>query len=428
VGFTQAARVEFALAGGRIDTDAIHNAGGVALSDHEVNFKILLAPLAGSELLPPAERSAVLRACAEPADLAVLERCASQSLCLSLDALRAQLDPERLVQVADHLVAHAELDAALERLPGRELVRARGWTRPELAVLLGYTKRLCKSELAKAAPPAHPLLAELFRAYFPKSLRERFAHELETHQLRDAIAATCLVNYAVDRAGVCLVPELVRALGVTLTDVLCAWLAADSLLGAEAARQSLDAAGESEAARLRARLGIEDAVTHAAGLSLALEGPGLREPADDRRRAAAFQELAAKLGSAGPDPLGALARALPVLWLAERASAPVARAFETWSELGARTRIHWLLERLGQVQLGDGWSRVGAAALGVEMNRVLAELCERELGSGGRRGSRTRAPQDAALRAVEEIASAIESGSRALAPLLVLSQRIRRLC
>ena len=124
VGFTQLARVEYALAGGRIDTDAIDNAGGVALSDHEVNFKILLAPLAGSELLPAAERSAVLRACADSADQAVLAHCASQSRALSLEVLRAQADPERFSLAADFLVARAELDPELEHLP-RASTRAR---------------------------------------------------------------------------------------------------------------------------------------------------------------------------------------------------------------------------------------------------------------------------------------------------------------
>jgi glutamate dehydrogenase len=429
VGFTQLARIELALAGGRIDSDAIHNAGGVALSDHEVNFKILLAPLAGSETLPPAERSAVLRACAAAADDAVLERCASQSGCLSLDALRAQADPERLTQAAEYLVADAELDAALERLPSRELARARGWTRPELAVLLGYSKRLCKRALATAELPAHPLLAELFHAYFPKALRERFAHELETHQLRDAITATCVANYAIDRAGVTLVPEQTRALGAAVPEVLFAWLAADHLLGAQAARAAAAAGDGAELARLRTLIGVEDAVARAAGLGLGLEGRAFLEPADARKRGAAVEDLRARLGATGPESLSALSRALPVVWLAERSSSPVARALETWIELGARTRIHWLLERLTQVELGDGWNRVSAAALALEMNRALCDLCERELASGGaRRASRSRGDLERALRSVEEIAAQIDSASRSFAPLLVLSQRIRRLC
>ena len=42
LGFTQRGRIEFALAGGRINTDAIDNSAGVDCSDHEVNIKILL--------------------------------------------------------------------------------------------------------------------------------------------------------------------------------------------------------------------------------------------------------------------------------------------------------------------------------------------------------------------------------------------------
>ena len=42
LGFTQLARVEFALQGGMIYTDAIDNSAGVDCSDHEVNIKILL--------------------------------------------------------------------------------------------------------------------------------------------------------------------------------------------------------------------------------------------------------------------------------------------------------------------------------------------------------------------------------------------------
>ncbi len=45
LGLTQKARIEFALAGGRIFTDAIDNSAGVDCSDHEVNIKILLSAL-----------------------------------------------------------------------------------------------------------------------------------------------------------------------------------------------------------------------------------------------------------------------------------------------------------------------------------------------------------------------------------------------
>ena len=42
LGFTQRGRIEAALAGVRLNTDAIDNSAGVDTSDHEVNIKILL--------------------------------------------------------------------------------------------------------------------------------------------------------------------------------------------------------------------------------------------------------------------------------------------------------------------------------------------------------------------------------------------------
>jgi glutamate dehydrogenase len=42
LGLTQRRRIEYALAGGRINTDSIDNCAGVNCSDHEVNIKILL--------------------------------------------------------------------------------------------------------------------------------------------------------------------------------------------------------------------------------------------------------------------------------------------------------------------------------------------------------------------------------------------------
>src|SRR5205814_2044519 len=47
LGFTQRGRVEAALAGVRLYTDAIDNSAGVDTSDHEVNIKILLGLVVG---------------------------------------------------------------------------------------------------------------------------------------------------------------------------------------------------------------------------------------------------------------------------------------------------------------------------------------------------------------------------------------------
>ena len=60
LGFTQRGRVEYALAGGLINTDAIDNSAGVDCSDHEVNIKILLDGVvaAGELTVEAAQRAA----------------------------------------------------------------------------------------------------------------------------------------------------------------------------------------------------------------------------------------------------------------------------------------------------------------------------------------------------------------------------------
>ena len=297
----------------------------------------------------------MLRACADPADQAVLAHCASQSRALSLEMLRAQTDPERFSLAAEFLVARAELDPELEHLPPREHARARGWTRPELAVLLGYTKRLCKQALAAGGTPAHPSLAEPFKGYFPALLRDRFPHELETHQLRDAITATRVVNHVVDRAGASLVPELVRGLGAEVPEVLYAWLSADRLLGAETLRES--ATGDTEAARLRARVAVESAVAQAAASALGLEGRALLEPDEEAKRAAQIAELRELLGT-GADALPALVRAPRAA--RRRAQRRTARA---------RARAGAARRAPASIGCSTGWPRPSSATAGAGSRR-----------------------------------------------------------
>ena len=51
LGFTQKARIEYSLRGGRINTDAVDNSAGVDTSDHEVNLKIFLTGLQKKKLI-----------------------------------------------------------------------------------------------------------------------------------------------------------------------------------------------------------------------------------------------------------------------------------------------------------------------------------------------------------------------------------------
>ena len=145
IGFTQRARIEFALRGGRINTDAIDNSGGVDLSDHEVNLKILFQPLLESGELSFAQRNRILDEVKPDVIAHVLAHNSRQALLLSLDQLRSRT---RLVEFRDQMTdleQEGSLDRVLEALPDRETLRLRrgtfrGLTRPELAVLTAYSK------------------------------------------------------------------------------------------------------------------------------------------------------------------------------------------------------------------------------------------------------------------------------------------------
>ncbi|NMD47362.1 MAG: NAD-glutamate dehydrogenase, partial [Propionibacterium sp.] len=62
LGWTQLGRIEYAVAGGRINTDFIDNSAGVDTSDHEVNIKILLTELTREGDLTLKQRNTTLAA------------------------------------------------------------------------------------------------------------------------------------------------------------------------------------------------------------------------------------------------------------------------------------------------------------------------------------------------------------------------------
>ncbi len=464
LGFTQLARVECALAGVRINTDALDNSGGVELSDQEVNFKVMLAPRCADGSLSDASRDELLRACVEDANTAVLAHNAKQSRCVSMDLLRSDQDPERVELAMRFLVDRAELDPAVEFLPDSESLRmrrlaadsARGFTRPELSILLGYTKMFVKRELIGSEIVSHPSLAGLFDAYFPQKMHASFASSIDGHQLRKEITATCLTNRVVDCAGVTLVPELVGAMGAETAEVVAAYYTADRIVSGEGLRAEISNESVDEATRLRIELVLGESVRQLASMLLDLGCSCLLE-GNQRRWADAVSSLTGDLASWADEAdlsrvtaradrmaedgvtrklavaLADLAKAVHVLGalpVSMSAGAPLLDTVALHSRIGRVTRITWLLERLRGAERADGWSRVAHEVLHVEMlglqRRLTLALLESDELDPLAYLCRERA---ACLRQVEATATQIESNQDlSLASLTVLSQQIRRLC
>jgi len=234
LGFTQAGRIEFALTGGRIDTDAIDNSAGVDTSDHEVNIKILtgMAERAG-ELTRP-DRDVLLHSMTDEIATHVLAHNYDQTLSLSLQQVDAAADLEAQDAFMTDLERRGRLDRGLEGLPDALEIQARreagrGLTRPELAVLLAYGKLDLFDAVIETAAPDDPWFQATLEAYFPKAML-RFEDEMKRHRLRREIIATVLGNEMINLCGPTFPGRLRQAAGGDTADLVVAFEAARQVL------------------------------------------------------------------------------------------------------------------------------------------------------------------------------------------------------
>jgi glutamate dehydrogenase len=235
LGFTQAGRIEYALAGGRIDTDAIDNSAGVDTSDHEVNIKILTGIAERSGKLKKAARDPLLASMTDEIAAHVLAHNYDQTLALSLLEAEAADDLGAQAAFMDDLEARSRLDRALEGLPGpleiAESAKAgRGLTRPELAVLLAYGKLDLSEDIVASAGPDDPHFFETLKAYFPKELAP-YDDAMRRHRLRREIIATALSNDMVNLCGPTFPSRLRAAAGCGVAELVVSFEAAREVLG-----------------------------------------------------------------------------------------------------------------------------------------------------------------------------------------------------
>ena len=207
LGMTQRGRIEAALQGVILNTDAIDNSAGVDCSDHEVNIKIFVDRMVAAGRLPADERADFLASMTDEVGRLVLEDNIDQNILLLNDRTRvAEWSPsyERLM---DWLEKSADLNRDLEALPSTETLRERlqqgqGLTSPELSVLAAYAKIELASALRDSELADDPWFRGTLRSYFPHQLCERFDAELDTHPLRREINATVVANDMINLGGI----------------------------------------------------------------------------------------------------------------------------------------------------------------------------------------------------------------------------------
>lgn len=224
LGFTQLARVEYALNGGQINTDFIDNSGGVDCSDHEVNIKILLNTRVADGLMTMDERNALLASMEEDVSKLVLSDNYNQALVMSYSAQHADHYADLYLEHIHRLETVTTLNRSIEHLPtdtelhNRKMM-GRGLTKPELAVLLAYTKIYVKEQILNSDLPDSAFFNSILLDAFPKAVSSMYALDVNQHILRRELIATQLSNQILNTMGVTFVFRLQNETGASISDI-----------------------------------------------------------------------------------------------------------------------------------------------------------------------------------------------------------------
>lgn len=402
LGLTQLGRIEFSANGGRINTDAIDNAGGVDCSDNEVNIKILLNSLVQNGDLTVKQRNQLLYDMTEEVGDLVIEDCYRQTHSLSITAKRGVNQLKEQVRFIHDLERAGKLDRALEFIPDDEeitdrIAKGNGLTRPELAVLLAYSKMVLKEELVHDDITANPYHDRLLVSAFPQQLRDKYQKEMQQHPLRAEIIATKLANKIGNDMGFNFVNRMKEETGATVVEIANSYTVASAVFELEdfwkkieVLNNKISTAIQTEmlfqyrrtirrATRwfLRHRnkaLSIENAIAlyqpTFTALSKKLNDFIIESEAAELQRvesdliAAEVPKVIAKRIS----QLSTIFSALDIADVAEQENKDVDIVANLYFKLGVRLELHWFLDQITRQAVANHWQALARASFREELD------------------------------------------------------------
>ncbi len=246
LGVTQRGRMELATRGCRLNTDFIDNAGGVDCSDHEVNIKILLNAVVGNGDMTAKQRNQLLSRMTDEVAELVLQNNYRQVQAISLAEVRSAVSMAEYRRFINALEAEGKLNRALEFLPSEEQLAERqnareGFSRPELSVLVSYSKADLKEQLRASAVPEDPYLSRELMTAFPERLQKSHGADLEQHRLRREIIATQIANQMVNLMGLNFAERLLTSTGAEIVHVVRAYALARDVFSLKPIWQGVEA-------------------------------------------------------------------------------------------------------------------------------------------------------------------------------------------
>lgn len=250
LGASQLGRIEYALSGGRINTDFIDNSAGVDCSDHEVNIKIALNSALLSGKINLQKRNKILEQMTDDIEKLVLVDNHDQNLALTITSLSKTFSLDSFGQLIKELEKSGLLNREVEFLPtkselSRRAMAHESMTKPELAVLLSYSKMSLDIDGMAGNFVEDKYFEKYLFNYFPQMMREEFKEEIKSHPLRNEIIRTIVVNKLVNELGGVSINSIKRETGSSTGEIAKAHSIVTEVLGLDSIWRDIENLGTS---------------------------------------------------------------------------------------------------------------------------------------------------------------------------------------
>ena len=414
LGFTQKGRIEYARNGGRINTDAIDNSAGVDCSDHEVNIKIALGAAQAAGKLDAKARNALLAKMTEEVAQLVLKdnRLQTRAITFAEQQSLAQLDAlQRMMQQFERM---KELDRAIEFLPTDKQLQERraekrGLTRPEIAVLLSYSKMVLYKQLLESDLPDDAYFHNYLLRYFPEAMQKNYAEIIAAHPLKREIIATVVTNSIINRSGLAFIHTLAEDSGMKLSEVAKAYMLARDAFALRPVWSEIEALETALPVAVQAELFAQSTyflsrvtqwflrhVTQPIRIEASMDRftPGIAEyiahypimlsPSVEK----SYREKLERFAAPGvPATLvekiarfEILASACDVVSVAERQNLSIPVAGKVYFDLGTRLKLGWLRRTASHMHADSYWDRLAAQSVIHQLlelqSRITAQITQ----------------------------------------------------
>ncbi len=402
LGLTQLGRIEFAANGGRVNTDFIDNVGGVDCSDNEVNIKILLNSLVNSGDLTVKQRNQLLYDMTDDVAELVLQDCYRQTLSISITQQGGASSLKEQTRFIHGLEREGTLNRELEFIPNDDeiserLATGKGFTRPELSVLISYSKMVLKEQLNIPEITGNAYHGKLLVGAFPKVLQERFADKMQEHPLRSEIIATKLANNMINDMGLNFLWRMQEETGATVQEISNAYAVVKGVFEVDETWSAIEALdnqvdahvqlGMLDSMRRTMRRGVRWYLRHGKkgqALQACIDSykptfDGLSRNLPTYLVAEEYQELQAMIAELTAKgvteevatKIGSLSNLFPALDLAQMVTEhkrDIDLVAGLYFNLGAKLELHWFLEQINKQSVSNHWQALARASYREELD------------------------------------------------------------